>query len=394
MRKRKFVLLLATVIAAVFVFLLSSCGEIRITELNERLIIEAIGIDCGESGEYTVTVQALDSESPAGDVQSGSSGELTKNYVFKGSSVGEALNGIGVCTGKSPLYSQARVIIVGRSAAEKNIGETLDFFLREYTTRTDIYIAVSKTSAKDILGASFGEKTVGAKVIENVMTSSEYTGEVLSIPLYKFVNLLLDDKSDAYCPVIGTRREELSNDMRAEIVGTALFVENRLSYILDRDETEGLVFLTNGITNANIPIIKNDRIFTLRLIRSKTKISPPKNGGSNFLIEIKAECDIIEFESPNFEKLTADLIEEIRRDCTQRIKNNVEKAVRASYGKTGCDVCRFRRRLWLADPERFRLLEKENGVRLDGFSVSVNTAVKIRRSGKETLAASQNNGKS
>ncbi len=384
MKHKKIIAAIAAALTAAIPVILSSCRGIRITELNERLIIEAIGIDFSASG-YTVTVQALNSASPADNAQNDEPEKLTENYVFTGKTIGEALNGISIHTGKTPLYSQARVLMVGCDTAKENIGATLDFFLREYTTRTDILIAVCEKSAKDMLGASFGKNAIGASVIENAVKSGEYTGNVVSIPLYKFMNLLLDDKSGAFCPVIGTRKEELSEDSRIEIIGTALFSDNKLTKIISRDETRGLLYLIDRISSADIAIETEEGKFTVRAVKSKTKIKPPEKGGSVFSIQIKTECDIIEFESDDFTKLTTETVEKVRLACEEKIKKQAELAMTAAYLENGCDVCRFTRRLWLSDPKRYRQSTDANGYFNEKFTSDIETDVKIRRTGKETL---------
>ena len=381
MRKR----IIAFAAALTSVFLLTSCGGIKITELNERLIIEAVGVDFSEDGGYTVTVQALNSASPAGNAQSDGNTELTENLVFKGSSVGEALNGISVHTGKTPLFSQARVLIIGFDTAKKNISKALDFFLREYTTRTDILVAVSEGSATEMLSASFGENAIGASVIENALNSGESTGNTVGLPLYKFVNLLLDNKSGAYCPVIGTQKEELSENFGIKIIGTALFSENKLNGVIDSNKTCGLLYLIDRVSSADIPIEADCGVFTLRVVDSRTKIKPPENGGSTFLIRINTECDIVEFESADFSKLTKEAVEKVRIACEEHIKDRAGRAITSTYYESDCDVCRFARRMWLSDPERYRAAANEDGSFSEKFAVEIDVGVKIRRTGKETL---------
>lgn len=365
--------------------LLQSCGSIKITELNERLIIEAIGIDFSQNGGYTVTVQALNSSSPAGNSEDENEGEITQNLVFSGKTVGEALNGISVHTGKTPLYSQARVLIIGYDAAKESISEALDFFLREYTTRTDILTAISKKSAKELICASSDKKAVGATVIENALRSGEYTGNVTGIPLYKFINLLLDEKSGAFCPIIDAEKEETSDTRRVEPVGTALFADGEFTGTLTKEETRGLLYLIDRLSSADIPTETEDGLFTLRAVKSTTKIKPPEKGSLNFTIEIKTECDITEYETKNFERLNKEAVEKVRFACENRIKERVNSALKSSYYDAGSDICRFERRFWLSQPNRYRELIDENGEFTQKFTADINVTVKIRRTGKETL---------
>lgn len=385
MRKIKYRVSAAVFLLLSVTVLLGACRGTKITELNERLIIEAIGVDIGSGGEYIVTVQAIDSESPASGGDSEDSQPLTKTLVFTGSSVGEALNGISVHTGKTPLYSQARVLIIGFEAAKKDIGKVLDFFLREYTTRTDIFIAVSEKSAKEMLGASFEKNSIGATVIENALRSGEYTGRVVSIPLYKFVNLLLDDKSGAFCPVLSIQKEPLADSCRVNCIGTALFTDNKISAVMTPEQTRGLLFLIDKISSADIPVGTDKGLFTLRVVSNKTKIKAPDSSGGAFAIKITTECDITEFESSRFSKLTTNAVNEAQLVCRDIILEEARDAISFSYYRNNCDICRLERRRWLSSPTQYRAEFPDEADNEKHFDTTISVEVKIRRTGKETL---------
>ena len=173
--------------------ILCSCSFVEIVEIDDRLIVTALGIDVTDDG-YEVTVQALNpsGEASGSSASQGSSGaaQTTQNFCFSGETVGDALIQIYTKTGFKPLYSQARILVLGKRAAEEKLSQTLDFFLREYATRTDILLAVSLSNAKEVVAASFGDSVIGAKELENAIKSGEYTSKSVTVPLYKFINLI------------------------------------------------------------------------------------------------------------------------------------------------------------------------------------------------------------
>ena len=75
------------------ILILSACSFVEIVEIDDRLIITALGIDVTDEG-YEVTVQAL---SPSGDStgssSQGSSGgtQAAQHFSFSGETVGDAL---------------------------------------------------------------------------------------------------------------------------------------------------------------------------------------------------------------------------------------------------------------------------------------------------------------
>ena len=75
---------LIAIITLIFSFIVTSgCSSIEIVELNERLIIEAIGIDYND-GVYNITIEGLDSFSSGSESSSISAPSLTKCFMFQG----------------------------------------------------------------------------------------------------------------------------------------------------------------------------------------------------------------------------------------------------------------------------------------------------------------------
>ena len=141
---------------------LSGCAP-RSVELSDRLIVEAVGIDKTDAG-VKVTLQALDTHAAGAGSDPNEQGQVTRLYQFSGESVGQALSGVQAATGLMPLYSQARVLLFGRTLAEDGLTEALDFFLREYNARSDILIAMAEDTAEAPVAADFGATVPGAVI--------------------------------------------------------------------------------------------------------------------------------------------------------------------------------------------------------------------------------------
>ncbi len=365
--------------------LFSACNEIETVELNERLIIEAIGIDY-EDGKYKVTIEGLDSFSAGSDNSSISAQSLTKSYLFEGDTIGMAMNSISVVTGQIPLFSQARVLILGFSTAEEKLSEVLDFFRREYTTRTDILLAVAKNKASDIVSADFGENVSAGNVIQAALTSYKYTGRNVDVPLYKFLNRALNETDSAYCPYIDIKENVYTGKKEVQLSGTAVFNKNGEPSVLTSEMTLAMMIINNDIINADLSIDGDKGTATLEIIDCKTKIKTEiKDGKVNFSIKSVLRCDIPEYQTKNFESLSKDDTEALAEAAAKKITQMMAECINVNiYGKNS-DIFNLGRRINLKNSNFYESVINSKTLLSSIAAFDIETEVSIRRIGKIIL---------
>lgn len=377
---------LTAILSLIFIIALSftSCSEIEIVELNERLIIEAIGIDY-EDGIYKVTIEGLDSFTAGSDSNSISSESLTKCFLFEGKTIGMAMNSISVITGQTPLFSQARILVLGNTAAKERLSETLDFFRREYTTRTDILIAVAEKKASDIISADFGKNVSAGNILEAALESYKHTGTSCFVPLYKFLNALKNETDCAFCPLIGIRKNAYSDTYEADIKGTQL-LKNNESAVLSPEETAALMMINNETENGDLTAKTKNGICTIEIIDCRTKIKVETNSKKViFSISSDIRCDIPEYQTADLQELTKSDTEEIADTAARLISEAMAGLINEKYINQNFDIFHFGRRLLLKFPELYKsLTENENTINKNAvFNISV--SVSVRRIGKVVL---------
>ena len=136
----------------------SFCGcNYESQELKSRLIVQAVGIDALENGGVRVTLQTLNTEM-AGNPNSGANlGDIINFVTVEGETVSEAISAAAKSVGKLPLLSQNRLIVFGRETAQKGIYSDLDYFVRNADNRATVLVAVSDTTAEELVSAKMGE---------------------------------------------------------------------------------------------------------------------------------------------------------------------------------------------------------------------------------------------
>ena len=369
--------------------ILYSCTFVEIVEIDDRLIITALGIDATDDG-YEVTVQALNPSEDSSSQGASKGTSTTQTFCFSGETVGDALIQIYTKTGFKPLYSQARILILGKRAAEEKLSQSLDFFLREYATRTDILLAVSLSTAKEIVSASFGDSVIGAKELENAIKSGKYTSKSVTGPLYKFINLISGETDCAYCPVIGIEKNEFSENMLALVYGTALFYDNKLQAVISDEDTLGLMLLTNQAGGASIPVETPRGTYNLGIVSGKTKISPTINEDTaHFNISTDIKCDIVEYENADFSVISKEDIEIIQEYALPIIEKRLQQTLKIAFYTNNCDICRFGKILMLQDTDFYNKYIAK-GDFADKTQYSLDISINVRRVGKESLFTKKN----
>lgn len=367
------------------IIFLSSCSNIEIIELNERLIIEAIGIDY-EDDVYKVTIEGLDSFTAGSDSDSISSGKLTKCYVFTGETIGMAMNSISRITGQTPLFSQARVLIIGIDTAKTKLSQVLDFFRREYTTRTDILIAVSEKTARETVSANFGKNVSAGNIFEAALSSHRYTGKCTYTPLYRFLNSLMGETDSAFCPIIAIKDNDFSDKKEAELPGTAIFRKDGSVFTISDEETLALNLINNKIKNGDITVKNQKGICTFEIIdcKTKTKIKTEDNKAV-VSINIKLKCDIPEFQTENFSGLSKDDIAKTEKEAEKKINAMCKRLTDKIVSEEHCDTFSLGRKINLTHHDFYKNHIQNGTIPDDILSFDITTDVQVRRIGKVIL---------
>lgn len=379
--KRKAVCMIPAIIALLTAF--TGCGP-QSVELSDRLIVEAVGIDQADAG-VIVTLQALDTHAAGAGSDPNEQGQVTRLYQFSGESVGQALSQIRAATGLTPLYSQARVLLFGRALAETGLIEPLDFFLREYNARSDILIAMAEETAEQPVAADFGATTPGAVIIEDMLNGSRSDGTGAAVKLYDFMNLTYTGTDTAFCPVLGVTDQALENAKKPILRGTAFFKNGRLAFTAGEDLTRGMLFLKDRVKNGEIRAEGKTGTYTMRIVSSKTKISPTlnKNGRAHARIRVNTVCDVTEFTPKNDarrlgEAEAADAAA-AGKAWTEALLNDT---LRVLFYENHADICRLARLVNLKYP---RLAAAYAARMFEDTEITVETEFTVRRTGKEGI---------
>lgn len=377
---------LKILVSFILVLTLTSCMP-QNTEIKYRLVIEGIGIDYdSKQGEYSLTVQVLETSG-----SSQSSGEQSSapvvNYTVKGKTIAEAIESLGENTGKYPLYSQNRIIILGNSVTDGQMIKSLNFFVREYTSRPDVYIAAATGKASDVLTVKTGSE-IPAKLIESAIQQCSENSVAVDTELYNTVNLSLEKTTCFTLPLIEVVDNRKPDEKTVKVTGTRACSRSVEPKMMSDTETMAYLFIINKIKSGSFSITDGETAAGLEIISSKTKTSLElKDGKPVFNLDVKCKVDVVEFQSKSFSGFDEKTVDEIEKSAKKYIEDSMNGLLNRFVKEEKCDIFRFGERIEQKYPEIYNELAKDWQKSFPEIKVNVSAEVKVGRIGQMTMDA-------
>lgn len=221
------------IILILLCFFLVSC--IPTEEIEDLGIITARGIDIVEKDLLETTLIIFQF-----DVQSSS---ITKQVTGKGKTLKGAMNNADLESVFTLTPGKIEIELYGREAAEKGILPSLDTLQRDARVSNTMYLAISDTTAKDVLTMS--EEKISMNIgqflrgiIENNATDHNFP----KVTLQDFLRIYFDIGIDNALPIF-----ELEDDNIPKVTKIALFKADQLAGELSIQEATFLNLLSQTV---------------------------------------------------------------------------------------------------------------------------------------------------
>lgn len=379
---QKILVVALAVFLTIFTF---SENDIYKKDIRNRLVIQGIGIDLEDDGKYSVTLQTINTDNTKISSADSASQPPLKIYKLKGDTVYSAIKSVTEKEGKIPLYSQNRVIIIGKSVTEEKMDDVIDFFVRDVENGGAVYIAAAEKTASEIINAKNGEEYISAQSLESSIKSYKYDARIFSTQLYELINRYNSGTKDFALPLFSLREE--NKEKIVEITGTALFNNTKYREVISKEETLYLNMLYDRVYNSFFAFDGGkDKNIALNIVKSKTKrqVSIVK-GKPVFKIKVLIDADISEISGGVSSVMTKDELEKIKRQGEEYIENNLNKTINSLYRKYNSDACGLTRLIYIFYKDFYRENEKNIDSVLENSLYEVDVELNIRRVGHEYL---------
>jgi len=309
-------------------------NDFGLLDVQKTAIVMAVGID-REDDTFIVTSEiAIPQASKQGKASE------TVQLLSRGKTVADAFKEINAKTGWYPKLVFCRLIILGEKAAQANVFDALDYFLRNEYFSDNCMLATCDGLAADLLNTTALVDPSGSVAMEKVLsTHAQNVGTVLPSTLREFSIGYFSDSRCGFLPILKTQpQQEKINSSSSESSSsesanssesgsqnseqsqqggdssqnsskeqtdkpvfsaseTALFVDGKRVETFTKEETFAFSSVINTLKLASYSIEQGDRTCTLnvRNSSSKTQFSIGANERAYMKIEVVLTAGISDY---------------------------------------------------------------------------------------------------
>ena len=152
------------------VLLFSGCSD----SLSEMSVVQGVGVDKTQKG-VKVSVQYLDLTKGSGTTEN-LGGNITSVALGTAGNISKAVSKTSANISSPVFFGQNKVIVFGNDYAQNGLENVVDYTLRAVDSRPDVFVALSKTTAEDVMKSSEHRTKVPVQEIYDMLKTGEETG--------------------------------------------------------------------------------------------------------------------------------------------------------------------------------------------------------------------------
>lgn len=387
--------------------LLTSC--FRSEQLNERMLVQAVGVDLVE-GEIEITLQVYAPATQGGSGISATS-DNAKIVTATGKTITQAIQNATLTQGKTVFMGHNRVIVIGDTLAKDGMLPTLDYFSSNASSRHNINVIIASDTASEILKTKLNQGIVPAETIEKMITRANEIGLLKNVKLYELLSTLQNDFESATLPIIEISKEEETQQASAEpssaeesgenpenssqneldnistlkVSGTGILKDGRLENTLNLQETRGLLFILNEVKDTTLTVSTEDyNHAAVQIYSSSSTLTPTmENGSINFHLEITSQASLGQRELNSTRQSNEEAIQQLEVATAKIIEEECTSAYVKAITITGADIFDFGHIMWQRNPNIWKTVKDDWKTQVNNISFTVNSNVIINRVGLE-----------
>ena len=185
-------------------------GNERSTEVVNRALVHAVGIDMDDNG-YTVTLQIFQSEGAGTDTQIDSSKSNIRVVSNTAKTFDEAMKLCENQLGNYLFIGHNQVIVLGNSTDFNDPKELFSYFINESDNFLGVDVVLAENTAKEILDIKIPIGTISTEYFKEVVKMYSDKGEAYPSDMVDFLNETMVPDTSAILPVISLKQEEPSS---------------------------------------------------------------------------------------------------------------------------------------------------------------------------------------
>ncbi|MDY4192278.1 MAG: Ger(x)C family spore germination protein [Oscillospiraceae bacterium] len=287
------------------VSMLLLCGCMDTVQLNERAIVQAIGVD-QRDGELLLSMQVFE---PYGGAEAAGGKTSCRVVQVSGETMSEALQNAALKQGKEVFYGHNKLIVIGRGLAREGMEEVIRFFNTDRQSRPNVDMMMADGEAADIISAELGGSMLPVLTAQMMLENYKTSGGLIRARVRDLAETLENPSVDAFLPVVRLGGDDPENPM-IEVSATAVLRQSSLAGELTPEETRGLLWLRGDVKRTQISLKGEDGV-SLMAKESSLRIRPwVRDGQTFFSVYLRVQSTV---EEPLGNRESVHLEEEFQR---------------------------------------------------------------------------------
>ncbi len=203
MSKIFFKKLLVTAICVFNILSLCSCnatGKYEKLDLDQRIIVNAMGIDITKDGKFEVTLQILAQEGAGTNTPIDPSKPNSTTVAQVADTIPAAIERCETDLGKTAFLGHTELVLLGKSVTDLN--PVMDYVINAQGISLGIFMAYTDITAKEILDIKVNSGAYSGEALKEVFEESLKNGISTECELIKHIDNIEDTNGTTVMPII------------------------------------------------------------------------------------------------------------------------------------------------------------------------------------------------
>lgn len=268
-------------------------NDFGLVDIQKTALVLAAGIDRDEDG-FRLTAQIA---VPKGTDRT-TGGTSSVEIEGRGSTVSECISDLYARTGWVPKLIYCDLVVLGESAAEKDVFDCLDAFLRNEYIPDSCLLAACAGSAGELLSSTSAIDDTSALALEKLFSdAAEQAGQVMTTTLREFAIGYFGESRSGYMPYVRAQAQEGSDQGQggSQSGGQSMASPKTEEKIYSARET---AIFSDGVL---VGILSPEETFAFSLLKSNVYAGTFSVDGTSYLVlRDKGDIRVTASASPAF----------------------------------------------------------------------------------------------
>lgn len=344
--------------------------------LNEMVVVAGVAVDKNQgSGYYDLSFEIIDLTKPV--QQNGLNAKMIES---EGETIFDAVRNAKKRASDKLYFGHTQIVVISEDIARsEDIGDVLDWFLRDGECRETICVVISQEkTAREILSIKgINEAIISSEIKDIIKDDRNVTSSTACVELYQVFGTLQAQGKMLALPAIHNVMND--GELTSEINGIAVYKNERMVGYLTPEESKYYLFITNQIRGGILTFstYSAQENATLEISQNTTERSfDYKNGQLSILIKTDTTVFLDEYMGYN-EALEEGQIAYMQEAAETELARNITAVIQKVCGDFDPDIFGFGDMVYKKNFRLWNCIKDSWDERFRSLDVKVQTEIHI-----------------